>query len=194
VFTYILADMKGIEMQSGISVVWRWRVAVLYLVFVYLTLPFARDIGTYLRSLEMLRFTTLMIFIVVVFTAMALNMERLKTMSLGSIISIVVYLILSFSVFFSIDAPEERLHIVEYSVMAWMFHWALKDTMKEARAYLAAFAITFFAGCGDEVIQYFLPDRYYDFRDVLFNAAGASMGILFAWLMVRTGDAAEVEK
>jgi hypothetical protein len=41
-----------------------------------------------------------------------------------------------------------------------------------------AVGIILFIGVGDEIIQWFLPSRVFDLRDILFNILGGIMGIL----------------
>lgn len=52
---------------------------------------------------------------------------------------------------------------------------------------VAAFALTTAAGWTDEGIQYLVPERYYDLRDVAFNASAAALAIAgtVAWRWAR---------
>lgn len=75
----------------------------------------------------------------------------------------------------------ERSHLFEYSILAIFIHKALmeraiqeKRTLKPA---LIAFLTTFAIGTFDECIQLFLPNRVFDFIDILFNGFAAFMAI-----------------
>lgn len=77
--------------------------------------------------------------------------------------------------------PEERSHLIEYSVVALLIHEALNERAGNGRSVprpaLLAFLLTAALGWLDEGIQLFLPNRYYDIRDVGFNAVAAFMAI-----------------
>ncbi len=73
--------------------------------------------------------------------------------------------------------PEERLHFLQYGLMAVLARRAVAPRVGGWRQYLAAIAIASAAGWGDELIQGLLPDRYYDLRDVLINALAAALAM-----------------
>lgn len=73
--------------------------------------------------------------------------------------------------------PEERLHFLQYGLMAVLARRAVAPRVAGWRQYLAAIAIASAAGWGDELIQGLLPDRYYDLRDVLINALAAALAM-----------------
>ena len=80
---------------------------------------------------------------------------------------------------------EERLHFIEYGVLAFLVYRALILDFKNSASYFAAFVITFFLGLGDEGIQYLLPNRYYQFKDVCLNSASAALGLALVYVMCR---------
>jgi hypothetical protein len=84
-----------------------------------------------------------------------------------------------------LDIVQERLHLVQYGVLAVVFdsalreRWSAREVIAEAaesagwrRPGLWAVLLTAAAGWGDEGIQALLPTRYYDLRDVGLNALG----------------------
>ncbi|MEM7116758.1 MAG: VanZ family protein [Chloroflexota bacterium] len=91
--------------------------------------------------------------------------------------------------------PEERSHLIEYSVVALLVHQALLERQKNGRSVpypaLLALGITILLGWLDEGIQFFLPNRIYDIRDVVFNALAALMAIsasvVLIWARQRFG-------
>jgi len=84
-----------------------------------------------------------------------------------------------------LSIPEERLHFIEYGVLAFLIYRALILDFKNGRSYFAAFVITSFIGLGDEGIQYLLPNRYYQFKDVCLNSASAVLGLALVYVIYR---------
>lgn len=69
---------------------------------------------------------------------------------------------------------EERLHFLVFGLFggASMFLYAPR----------AAFLLCLAVAAGDEVLQYYLPDRVGDWRDVAMNALASVAAALFVWL------------
>ncbi|MCK4881526.1 MAG: VanZ family protein [Candidatus Omnitrophica bacterium] len=84
-----------------------------------------------------------------------------------------------------LSIPEERLHFVEYGVLAFLIYRALILDLRAGQSFLAAFAITSLIGLGDEGIQYLLPNRYYQFKDVCLNSASAALGLALTYVIGR---------
>lgn len=86
--------------------------------------------------------------------------------------------------------PEEALHFVQYGAVGGFAYAALAERRRRLAAEgtagwlappaapaVAAFLATAAAGWIDEGIQHLLPNRYYDLRDVAFNAAAGALAI-----------------
>lgn len=76
----------------------------------------------------------------------------------------------------------ERSHVIEYSVLAILIYNALKERQKNGitiRALpFAAMIITFIIGVLDECLQLVIPNRHFDFADILFNGMVIVLAIL----------------
>jgi hypothetical protein len=93
------------------------------------------------------------------------------------------------ALFFAVRTPEEAMHFVEYGLVAVLFHAALAERRRGLelagrtpiaalrRPAVSALVLTVAAGWLDEGIQHLLPGRYYDLRDVAFNAAAAVLAL-----------------
>ncbi len=77
-----------------------------------------------------------------------------------------------------VDAVE-RFHFVEYGLLALLYHRVWRD-----RADLSTFALPVLAGTlvgtFDEWVQWFIPSRVGEMRDVLLNGVAVVCGLLFA--------------
>ena len=78
--------------------------------------------------------------------------------------------------------PAERTHLMEYTVVALLIYEALSERASNGRRVpllpLLAFLLTALIGVIDEVIQWFLPSRVFEWIDILFNTLAAFMAVL----------------
>lgn len=79
------------------------------------------------------------------------------------------------------DSPEEALHFVQYGILAVLVLRAVsvRAESRNPSAYLTAAAVCVLIGAGDEILQWLVPERFFDFRDIGLNAV-ASLGVLVA--------------
>lgn len=84
-------------------------------------------------------------------------------------------------VFLRMNIPEERSHLIEYSVVAVFILEALRERSKQGgkvyRPALTAILLTTIIGFLDECIQIFLPGRVFDLFDISFNFLAALMAV-----------------
>ncbi len=91
--------------------------------------------------------------------------------------------------------PAERTHLFEYGLVAVLTHQALQERRTNGRRVRApavlAVVTTALLGCIDEGIQWVLPSRVFDIRDMAFNCLAALMAVLaslaLAWARRRVG-------
>ena len=75
----------------------------------------------------------------------------------------------------NLSIPEERVHFLQYGLLGIMVAATARNESLALLAKLATFAIL--VGVIDECIQWYLPNRVGDFRDVAFNTMAAILGI-----------------
>lgn len=95
------------------------------------------------------------------------------------------------------DSPEEALHFVQYGILAVLVLRAVAARTESwnPAAYFSAAAVCVLIGAGDEVVQWLVPERFFDFRDIGLNAvaalgvlAGIRLGIDPEYLRATPGD------
>lgn len=69
--------------------------------------------------------------------------------------------------------PAEKVHLVQYGILAWLVTEALTGRFAGWRLHLAALLIVVVAGAGDELIQWIRPNRVGDVRDIGLNTVSA---------------------
>ena len=166
---------------------WLW--AGLWAVFIYSTIPLAPALRTYVDdAVGRIWFAYLVIAVVLVgglFAAGKLwkGIRRIQWMSMILLVSIgSVYIV--WRLHLAKESAEEAIPFLLYGVLAVLLFRAFSHGVRDVTIY-AAIAITgAIVGTVDEIIQWFVPDRYFDFRDVRLNLASclltlATIGLCF---------------
>ncbi len=88
-----------------------------------------------------------------------------------------------------IESPEERTHLIEYSLVAILIYQALIESKSNGRKVpslaVLAIVVTALLGWLDEGFQAILPNRVYDIRDVGFNALAGLMAVIASLALAR---------
>ncbi|MDO8580789.1 MAG: VanZ family protein [Candidatus Omnitrophota bacterium] len=87
-----------------------------------------------------------------------------------------------------LPSPEERLHFLEYGVLAFLIYRALRLDVSSSGAYMLAFILTSLLGWGDEGIQGILPNRYFQWADVWLNSQSALLGLWLTYILQRNNN------
>jgi VanZ family protein len=80
---------------------------------------------------------------------------------------------------------DKLLHVVEYAAFAAVASWGLSHLMTLPRAARWAALVGSVYGATDEFHQWFVPHRSADVADWIADTAGALLGALLAWLVLR---------
>lgn len=84
-----------------------------------------------------------------------------------------------------VDAVE-RIHVLAYGLLAFLFARAFAPR-RDPSTWLLAFLATALFGILDEWVQWLVPTRVGDLRDVGLNAGAALPGLLLAWAVAPGG-------
>ena len=90
----------------------------------------------------------------------------------------------------TIPHPEEKIHFIEYGILAYLVFRALRLDHGAGAAYAGALALTAALGWVDEGIQHLLPNRYYQTSDVALNAVSGLLGLLLVLCRVKFSNVA----
>jgi VanZ family protein len=78
-------------------------------------------------------------------------------------------------------APEEAVHFLEYGLLGYFLFRALSLSIRDTSIYPTAFLIASLIGIFDEILQWIMPGRYWDFRDAGLNALAAGLFQVALW-------------
>jgi putative flippase GtrA len=156
---------------------WTWTLVVV--VAIYSTLGLARTLAGMLRDRGLLNATFVLGMALIGLAVVALGLKiRPRGAQIGVALGVAaVYLL----VLARMGVPEERSHLIEYSVVAAFIHEALIERRNQGRHVplpgLLAIVATTLVGVVDECIQLLLPSRVFDWFDMLFNFLAALMAV-----------------
>jgi ribose/xylose/arabinose/galactoside ABC-type transport system permease subunit len=156
---------------------WEWVLVVV--LAMCSTLCLAQVVVQFLREQNLMRFSFALIMVGIAAAVICRWVRQLPSwMEIGVWVGVpLVYMI----AFVRVETPEERTHLIEYSLVAVLIYQALLERSRYGRevrfpAFVAFFA-TVLLGMLDEMIQWLLLNRYFDPIDVGFIALAAFMAI-----------------
>jgi len=158
-----------------------WLILCAYSLVIFLTLPAARAVQKSMQAagLEGLinggPVLLVLIVLLAVFYALWFRRRERRPSTYFYLVNLgIAY----FLVFQSLaEIPVERVHLLEYGLASYLALRAARHHRQGAAAWLMAAVLVFDIGFIDEVIQYFLPERVYDPRDVVTNAISGLLGL-----------------
>lgn len=160
-------------------------IALLYILFLYGSLPimpglwerfqaFAGDFANYVAYVILLALGLCITEYLIV-----------KQKGFQSFIWLVVLVSLYILGLNKIELAIERMHFIEYGLLSILMFRALRHNLKDKSIYLWSGIIVFCLGFLDEGIQYILPNRVYDSRDVIVNGLAGVLGLLLIRFVLR---------
>lgn len=158
-----------------------WLTALLCQLAIYASLNYVRAPTEWLRERNLLRLTVALCFLVAIVWIGRWLWKRRPTR--GELLVIGGFALIYLIVLLNMERVEERAHFLEYGLVAGLIYAALRERSVRLREAgrtprgltrfpaASAMALTAILGWGDEGIQYLLPDRVYELRDVGLNVA-----------------------
>ncbi len=159
---------------------WLWAVVVLYVVFIYASLPVTRYLVEYIYRTFGRTPVGVLVTTGLVVVAMVLAMGILNSRApLSSRATALVLLATGGLLSLKVGLPEEKIHFIEYGLLGYIL---LRATSTWARPVAASFIMVSIVGSIDEAIQWALPNRVGDLKDIVLNTLGGAIGINVAWV------------
>ncbi len=159
---------------------WLWYGVTVYLGFIYGSLPFTRYLVELLyssagRTLAGVIVNTALGVVVVAVGVFIVRSEKTAW------VKALAFVLLTAGGILSVTAglPEERIHFVEYGVLGYLLFLAVSQW---ARPVVTSLLMVLMAGTIDEAIQWALPSRVGDLKDILLNTLGGAIGINVGWI------------
>ncbi|MGN7610871.1 VanZ family protein [Magnetococcales bacterium HHB-1] len=157
----------------------RWFL-LLYILVIFLTLPFAPQL---IRSLYTLFGKSITGWIItgVIFLAIFGTLWSLRRLEKNRLWMAILPLSGVTLLLLLLDNPVERFHFLEYALLGYWLYLVRIPTNKWP--LLISLLAVLIIGTLDEAIQWYLPNRYWDLRDIGMNGVGGGLGVWLAYLM-----------
>lgn len=154
-----------------------WLAIIASIAIIYLTLPIMPFLLTLLYGIlgkEGLSIAVNSIFVIILFSFLIIVFKRNKN-NYRSVVAVALITLLGAMMAFQYETPEERIHFMEYGALGYLVFMALFDGGNVS--VLLSIILISIIGAVDEIIQWFLPNRVGDIRDVFMNIVGGLWGI-----------------
>ena len=166
---------------------WRsWTWVLLCIGLIYATIPLARML---VESIDEQFGRDFFLYACVVLAALVGNAcwrnLRLRQLSWSAHLWLLAVLgVFAFALYQLRSIPEEALHLAQYALLGVLAYRALSHGVHDYSIYPLGFLLTSMVGMVDEYIQWTVPSRYFDLRDIAINAfsgllaqVGLAMGL-----------------
>mgnify|MGYP001825417952 FL=1 len=171
-----------------------WLAVALWITVIFTTIPFVRRLRegfvAYLPA-ELIAYGVMAVGVASVFAAiLVLYRHHARVRSADILWLAAIAAILVLWTIRLMGQPEEAVHFLEYGVLGILLYRAFRVHIRDATVYVAAALAGLVIGTVDEIIQWLVPGRYWDFRDIVLNG-GASILIQVAiWRLAPNPGAA----
>jgi VanZ family protein len=81
--------------------------------------------------------------------------------------------------------PVETVHFIIYGILSYLVFKALRYHLKDVTIYFCAASIVLFVGIVDEIIQWVLPSRVGNLKDIKLNLVAGANPQLWIWKGLR---------
>lgn len=163
----------------------RWLGVVLWITVIYTTIPVVRRLREAFVSrwpAELIGYGVMVAIVVVTITAIVALRHRYRRLDPSDalwLLGVAVMMLLWTR--HLMGQPEEAVHFLEYGVLGVLLYRALRTRIPDATVYIAAALAGIFVGTIDEIIQWLVPDRYWDYRDILLNGGASVLVQIAIW-------------
>ncbi len=182
-------DIKGTKgyhklLQNKLFV---WSLICCYVTFIYSTLYIMRPILNFLKATlkSYLNLSVGVMFLII------LSLVLVHIISNREHYSVNQYLWFSFIsclyglVLYILELPEEQFHFIEYGILSALIYVALTHDINNKSIYFLSAIIVFVFGTIDEVIQWVLPNRCFDIRDLVMNGIAGILAQLLIAMVIK---------
>jgi len=160
---------------------WRsWCYVALGVLVIYCTIPVARAIQEAVsEQVGKLLFLYFTVALVLIAGTVALGNLRKRKLPISAYIWLFGIIAAFMAYIYTLrDIPEEAIHVAEYGVFSILVYRALVHRIRDFSIYIIATLVVGMVGVLDEYIQWIVPTRYFDLRDITINILSGGMAQL----------------
>ena len=161
----------------------RWLAVAAWIVVIYTTIPFVRSLREFFVArwpAELIGIGVILVVVAVCAAGLVLGWRRRPRLPVANAAWLIaIAAVLMIWIWRLMGQPEETVHFLEYGVLGVLLFRALSTHIHDGSVFAAGALIGILVGIFDEVIQWFVPGRYWDYRDIVLNG-GASILVQIA--------------
>jgi len=158
-----------------------WIAVALWVLVIYGSIPLAHSLQVFVsaRGGQILFLWTTFAALVLagVGLAWAAGRGRLSFSFPATVCSCTVFSLYAWLTWTLRGNPEESLHFVQYGVLSLLLLYALRGRLDGWPLYFAVAMAGIGFGIVDELIQWLVPLRYFDYRDIGLNTAAVFLAL-----------------
>ncbi len=162
---------------GGGSAARSWALLAGYILLIFASLPLVRGVVIALRQQHLLGGAVTLVYFLAAVAVVYHVVFDVRLSDRIAYFALVLLAAVTGAMVLGLAIPEERIHFVQYGLMALLARRALAWHVAPPRQIPGAFVLAAVAGWVDELIQGVLPDRVYDLRDVAINAVAALLAL-----------------
>ena len=160
-----------------------WAIIWAYILAIYLSLPFMRALLGFLKDTVGRGNVGLVLNgALLVCGCMLLSMGLRR--SWKTLLQVSIPIAIMAAVAYQLHIPEERVHFLEYGLLGTLVQKTARQTTWMQFGMGSLFVVL--VGVGDELLQWWLPNRVGDLRDVGMNALAGVLGVCMGKVLFRT--------
>ncbi|MBN1622599.1 MAG: VanZ family protein [Endomicrobiales bacterium] len=169
------------------------RLTIIYAIYVIVSASFMRYVLDYLFDTIGISGVSLIIWAAfALLAALAVFFIYRRKPSLWKLVSFLVLLTAGAIYASRMKIVEERFHLLQFGLLGWLSTNDLFKKNTGIAKVMISFLFCALVVVADELLQWWLPNRYGDIRDVIFGILGALWGIVL-FLLIKTGKSDSAE-
>ncbi len=157
-----------------------WATVCFWSLLIFLTIPLARNISKLVSAQWGRSLFTYLVLLAIAASVVALIgqaiRQRLHLSAQGLIwLALIAGIFLGYTLLLGSKSPEESVHFIQYGILSVFVYRALTIRHRDVSIYFSAAVICGIIGTVDEFIQWLVPGRHWDIRDIWINFFAAAM-------------------
>ncbi|MGR3175636.1 MAG: VanZ family protein [Candidatus Scalindua sp.] len=163
-----------------------WSLIACYVVLIYSTLYIMRPILNFLKMTlkGYLNLSVVAMFLIILSLVLAHIISNRERYGVSQYLWFLFICCLYGLAIYIVDVPEEQVHFIEYGILSALIYLALTHDINNRSIFFLSALIVFVFGTIDEAIQWLLPNRVFDIRDLVMNGtAGILVQLLIAMVI-----------
>lgn len=148
-------------------------------IYIIISTSFTKQLSDFVKTyIGKQGFSVLVSLILIALTLLLFIFKIRKKHRFINTLVFIIMLIIAIILIWRIEIPIEKMHFVEFGTLGWIAGRDLIKRNKKTKRAILAFVICILVGILQESFQKLLPYRYFEWRDIIFNNSGSTLGLI----------------